>query len=171
MSGAGDRLRIALAWIALVACVAAAPGCTKDSSEAASKRTTAYDPARDAAADIANALAEASSSGRHVLLEVGGEWCSWCHILDRYFEDNPEIRELRDRNYVMVKVNFSPENKNEKVLSRYPPIEGYPHFFVLDVEGTLLHSQNTGDLEAGRSYDREKFTAFLERWGPARAGK
>jgi hypothetical protein len=71
----------------------------------------------------------------------------------------------------MVKVNFSPENKNEKVLSPYPAIEGYPHFFVLNGERKLLHSRNTGELEAGKSYDREKFTAFLERWGPARAGK
>lgn len=104
-------------------------------------------------------------TGRHVLLEVGGEWCGWCQILDKYFDDNADILELRDRNSVMVKVNFSPENQNEKVLSPYPAIEGYPHFFVLDGEGELLHSRNTGELEAGKSYDREKSTAFLKQWG------
>jgi thiol:disulfide interchange protein len=162
---------LALGCIVLLGCLAGAPGCSPAASEAGSKAADGYDPARDSAADIEQALADATRTGRNVLLEVGGEWCSWCHILDKYFEDNADIRELRDRNFVMVKVNFSPENKNEQVLSRYPAIEGYPHFFVLDGEGKLLHSQNTGELEAGKSYDREKFTAFLKQWGPESARK
>ena len=41
---------------------------------------------------------------------------------------------------------------------------GYPHLFVLDAGGALLHSQDTGVLEAGRGYDKAKFVAFLKRW-------
>ena len=39
-----------------------------------------YDPKRDAGSDIKNAVIEAQRTGKHVLLEVGGEWCTWCHI-------------------------------------------------------------------------------------------
>ena len=47
----------------------------------------------------------------------------------------------------------------------FPKIPGYPHLFVLDKTGTLLHSQNTSMLEDGkRSYDLERFTAFLKKW-------
>jgi hypothetical protein len=63
-----------------------------------------------------------------------------------------------------VKINYSPENKNQKVLRQFPKIPGYPHFFVLDGNGKLLHSQNTGELESGKHHDREKVFAFLRKW-------
>jgi hypothetical protein len=60
---------------------------------------------------------------------------------------------------------WSPENQNEEVLSKYPKIPGYPHLFVLDKNGKLIHSQDTSELEDGRkSYNLEKFTAFLKEW-------
>ena len=77
-----------------------------------------------------------------------------------------EIKTLIEQYYVVVKVNFSKENKNEKFLSQYPAIEGYPHFFVLESDGKLLHSQNTGELEKDKDYDKEKFVAFLSKWKP-----
>src|SRR4030095_8565837 len=79
-----------------------------------------YDPSRDAVRDIKAAIAEAQRTGKHVLLEVGGEWCSWCHTLDRYFDANPKLTSLRDRSYITIKINWSPENYNEKALSQYP---------------------------------------------------
>ncbi|MFY9555406.1 MAG: thioredoxin family protein [Blastocatellia bacterium] len=126
--------------------------------------TAKYDPKRDPEKDIQDAIAEAGQTGKRILLEVGGEWCVWCHIMDRYFETNPKLLEFREANFVMVKINFSRENENQKLLSRYPEIQGYPHIFVLDSNGKLLHSQNTGQLESGKSYDLEKFSSFLKRW-------
>jgi thiol:disulfide interchange protein len=127
-----------------------------------------YDPARDAAKDINAAVAEAARSGKRVLLEVGGEWCIWCHRLDAFWEQNPDIAKLLDDNFVMVKINFSPDNENQAVLSRYPEIPGYPHFFVLDADGSLLHSQDTGKLETGDHHDPDKMLAFLNEWAPAK---
>ena len=125
-----------------------------------------YDPKRDPEKDIQDAVAEARRSRKRILLEVGGEWCSWCHIMDRYFEENSKLLEFRDQNFVMVKVNFSRENENKSLLSRYPTIPGYPHIYVLDANGKLLHSQDTSQLESGKSYDLEKFFSFLKRWAP-----
>jgi thioredoxin-related protein len=125
-----------------------------------------YDPARNADQDIKDAVAEAGRTGKRVLLEVGGEWCIWCHIMDGYFEKHPELLALREKNFIMVKINFSEENKNEQVLSRYPAVKGYPHIFVLERDGKLLQSQDTGKLEEGKSYNLDKFTAFLKEWSP-----
>ena len=130
------------------------------------KPVTEFDPTRDAASDIALAVIEAKRTNRRVLLDVGGKWCVWCRIMDSYFESNADLLKLRDDNYVTVKVNFSLENENKEVLSKYPEIPGYPHLFVLDSDGKLLHSQPTGELEKGKSYDREKMTAFLKKWAP-----
>jgi thiol:disulfide interchange protein len=127
---------------------------------------TKYDPKRDAAHDIDDAVTEAKRTNRRILLEVGGEWCVWCHILDEYFDKHPDLTALRDKNFVTVKINHSQENPNTEVLARYGPIEGYPHIFVLDSDGKFLHSQGTGVLESGRSYDLEKMTNFLKEWAP-----
>jgi thiol:disulfide interchange protein len=150
-------------WLALAPLLGAA---------AAGARATAdkFDPARDAEADVAAAVATAASKGKRVLVDVGGEWCSWCHIMDDFFARDTEARALRDRAFVWVKVNWSKENRNERLLSRWPKIRGYPHLFVLGPGGALLHSQDTAMLEAGKGYDREKFLAFLRRWSPAKAG-
>ena len=123
-----------------------------------------YNPKRNAAQDITDAIVEASHTGRRVLLEVGGKWCSWCHTMDRFFEQNPALLALREQNYVTVKINFSPENENKPVLRSYPPIPGYPHIFILDSDGKLLRSQDTGELELGRSYDLTRFSSFLKQW-------
>ena len=77
---------------------------------------------------------------------------------------NADVAILRDANYVWVKVNWSKENRNEALLSRWPAIRGYPHLFVLDANGRLVHSQDTDALEAGRDYDKAKFVDFLRRF-------
>ena len=127
-----------------------------------------FDPARDAERDVATAVAAAKAQGKRVLVDVGGEWCAWCHIMDRYFARDAEALAARNAGYVWVKVNWSKENRNEALLSRWPKIAGYPHLFVLDGDGRLLHSQDTSALEQGRDYDAAKFRAFLARYAPPR---
>jgi thiol:disulfide interchange protein len=125
-----------------------------------------FDPARDAAADVAHAVATAKAQGKRVMVDVGGEWCAWCHIMDRFIERHADVKGLVENGYVWVKVNWSKDNRNEALLSRWPKITGYPHLFVLDGDGRLVHSQDTSLLEAGRDYDKAKFVAFLKRWAP-----
>jgi hypothetical protein len=86
--------------------------------------------------------------------------------MDAYFEKNTELLAYREKNFVMLKINFSEENKNEPALSKYPQINGYPHLFVLDRDGKFLHSQDTGQLEEGKSYNLDKFMSFLKEWSP-----
>ena len=127
---------------------------------------TKFDPARDPAKDVAAAAAAAKAQGKRVLMDVGGEWCVWCHIMDRFIAANPDVRALIDTHYVWLKVNFSKENENAGLLGRWPKVEGYPHLFVLDAGGNVVHSQDTGKLEAGNSYDKRKFLDMLRKWAP-----
>lgn len=127
---------------------------------------TKFDPNRNPVQDLREAVAEAKFTNKRIILDVGGDWCVWCHRLDAFMETNEEIKNFVEKNYIMLKVNFSKENKNEKFLSHYPAIEGYPHFFVLEKDGKLLHSQNTGELEKDKDYDKDKFMEFLKKWAP-----
>lgn len=125
-----------------------------------------FDPTRDPNADLKVAIIDAKQNNKRIILDVGGEWCIWCHRIDDFMHTTPEVSMLLEKNYIVVKVNYSKENKNEKFLSNYPAIEGYPHFFVLEKDGKILHSQNTGDLEKDKGYDKDKFVVFLNKWAP-----
>jgi len=123
-----------------------------------------FDPAADPFEDLKTVIAEAQKVNKRIILDVGGEWCSWCHRVDEFIEQSAEIKNYMNEKYIVLKVNYSEENKNEKFLSQYPKIDGYPHFFVLSKKGKFLHSQNTGKLEKEKSYDLEKFMKFLRKW-------
>ena len=125
-----------------------------------------FDPAKDPEQDVQNAVAIATKTGQRILLDVGGEWCSWCHKLDKFFQDNKDVSGFMQKNFVVVKVNYSKENKNEKFLSQYPKVAGYPHLFVLESNGKFLHSQDTGALESGDHHDHDKVFDFLKKWVP-----
>ena len=162
-------MAIVLGWSVVGGVVAAQQSSAPPASPATSAQTLPkpadkYDPKRDADADIKLAVEEAKRSKRRVILDVGGEWCSWCHILDRYFVEHKDLAELRDKLYVWIKVNMSDDNRNQAVLSRYPKIPGYPHLFVLDADGKLVQSQGTSELEEGQSYNFDKMQQFLNRW-------
>jgi thiol:disulfide interchange protein len=125
-----------------------------------------YDSIADPALELQKAVAVAKKSGKNILLDVGGEWCIWCHRLDAFFESNEDVSAFLLANYVPLKINMSKENENKEFLSQYPNIPGYPHLFVLDSSGKLLHSQDTGELEEGKGHSHDKVLAFLEKWSP-----
>lgn len=130
------------------------------------KKEKLFDPAADPFKDLQTTIQEAEKSDKRIILDVGGDWCIWCHRIDAFMNNNEEIKSLLENNFIILKVNFSKENKNEKFLSQFPAIEGYPHFFVLEKDGKLLHSQNTGELEQDKDYSKEKFIDFLNKWKP-----
>src|SRR5665647_220004 len=131
---------------------------------------TKFDPQRDAAKDMMTAQNLAKATDKRILVDVGGQWCTWCRMLDRLIASQPQIRALIDSHYVWVKVNYSPENKNTAVLSRWPKIRGYPYLLVLDGDGILLHAQGVQGLEtetereADENYDPARVMAFLNRY-------
>lgn len=89
----------------------------------------------------------------------------WCSYLDKFFEDHADLREQRDANYVVLKVNMSPQNENSAFLSRFPKIPAYPYLFVLDSEGKMLAAKKSGDLEeCCKTYNITKMRGFLADW-------
>jgi thioredoxin-related protein len=140
-----------------------------DSIKPASEQHQKFDPARDAQKDIQDAIVLAKKSNKRILLDIGGEWCIWCHRLDSLFIQNKDLENYLNKHYVVVKINVSKENENQGVLSKYPKVAGYPHIFILNKNGQLIHSQDTGELEYPKDYpykghDKTKVFAFLKKW-------
>jgi len=168
-----SRRIFAITVLALAALSAAAPAAIAKPPVPASTEINdglyangAYSEAADPEADLARAVQTASAANKRILIEVGGDWCVWCHILDAYLNNDKKVRAEFLKSFVIVRVNFSPEHKNEGFLGKFPARAGYPHFFVLEKDGKLLTSQDTGKLEKGDSYNRDKMLKFAKAWRP-----
>ena len=123
-----------------------------------------YDPSRDAFQDGRDAIKRARKTNRRILIEVGGDWCKWCHVLDRFLNKNPDIKKELHQTFVFLKVNVSEENSNDEFLKVFPRPLGYPHMYVTEKDGKLLLSKDTADFFENRTYSVKKFKAFFQRW-------
>ncbi|WP_316840844.1 thioredoxin family protein [Pedobacter gandavensis] len=128
-----------------------------------------YNPTANAQADLDAAVAKAKKEGKHVFVQVGGNWCSWCIAFHNLVDNTPELKKLLNDNYETVLINYSKENKNEAVLAKlqYPGRFGFPVFLILDGNGKLLHTQNSAYLEEGKGHSVKKVTEFLKNWNVA----
>jgi len=134
--------------------------------KAQENKSVIYNPQANAAIQIDEAVAEAKKSGKHVLLQIGGNWCPWCIRLHQYINADSEIDSLLHTDYVFVLLNYSKENKNMDILERFgfPQRFGFPVLVVLDKDGRKLHTQNTAYLEQEKSYNRKLLIEFLKQW-------
>jgi thioredoxin-related protein len=121
-----------------------------------------YDESRDPIVDLDYAVSIAKD--RKILVIVGGDWCSWCHLLNKYFKTHDSIYQKLNETFVVLKVNYSDENKNETFFKNYPAVNGYPYFMILDKNKKYLGKQDTGKLEQGRGYSDSKMLAFINKW-------
>lgn len=135
----------------------------------ANDSTKLYDPKANAEKDVAVALAKAKKEGKHVLLQIGGNWCVWCYRFNSFVLMDSTLKNVMNNNYVVYHLNYSPENKNLAYLKKlgYPQRFGFPVLVVLDADGNRLHTQNSALLEKGNGYDREKVKEFFLNWSPS----
>ena len=101
-----------------------------------------------------------------ILLEVGGEWCSWYHTLDRFFEAHAELIQLRDRNFVTVKINFS-EMKTKTSCPGTGTFLAILTYSCLIRTASYCFQRIPAQWKSRKSYDLQRLTAFLKEWAPA----
>ena len=125
-----------------------------------------YDPTLDGMKQINEAVGRAKSQGKHVLIQYGGNWCSWCIKFDAFCKADSAITKIITDNYVPVKLNYSPENKNDAAndFLGNPTRFGFPVFIILDGNSKVLHIQDSGLLEEGQGYNKKKVTGFFGNW-------
>ena len=128
-------------------------------------------PAESAAKkDIRDAQLKAAKEHKRVILDFGADWCVDCHVLENAFKNNPEIRPLVDRNFVVVHVNIGPDDppKNSALAAKYGinTEKGIPALAVIDPNGKLLYGQKQHEFSAARKLKVQAVVDFLEKWKP-----
>lgn len=149
-----------------------------DSAEAMARKKAAeekaglpkpYDPKANAEQDIQALIARAKKEKKNIMIQAGGNWCIWCLRFNNYVQTTPELKDLVDKNYLYYHLNYSPDNKNEKVFGKYINLKEqqfYPFFIILDKNGKKIHVQQSDVLEEGKGYSLEKVKTFFEKWKP-----
>ena len=125
-----------------------------------------YHPEANAAEQIKNATLKATSENKHVLLMIGGNWCKWCRMFNKFVTTDMQLDSAMNKNFIVEHINYSKENKNEEVLKqlKFPQRFGYPVFVILNSNGELIHTQNTAYLEKGEGYDKGIVMDFFHQW-------
>lgn len=128
-----------------------------------------YKPDEDAKVGLSEAVNLAEKEGKHVFVQIGGNWCIWCARFNDLATTNKSVDSVINKNYIVYHLNYSKENKNEKLLARYsyPQRFGFPVFLILNGKGELIHTQNSAYLEEGKGYDVKTVVSFLSDWSPA----
>ena len=103
--------------------------------------------------------------GKRVLIEVGTDECvdppaGWLAHSDA------QVAGMLGSLFIHMRVPPEALGQEGTFLSRLPRPEGVPHLYILDEEGGLLVSQETGALESGQGHDRGKVLDFLTQWAP-----
>ena len=71
------------------------------------KKFNLYKPEEKAETEIANAIAEAKKSGKHVFIQIGGNWCIWCARFHEFVTKDAQLDSLMNANYVVYHLNYS----------------------------------------------------------------
>lgn len=136
----------------------------------AQSRDTAhlYNPNADAEKDIAAAVKQAKATHKFVLIQAGGNWCSWCLLFNKTVHEDAQLDSVLNANFIMYHLNYSPENMNHDEFATlgYPQRFGFPVFIILNEKGNRIHTQNSGYLEEGKGYNKEKVLEFFQNWSP-----
>jgi thioredoxin-related protein len=123
-----------------------------------------YDEKADAKAQIKTALAAAKRENRRVLIQWGGNWCSWCLLLHERFKSDKDLARTLRYEYDVVHV----DSKNADLIAGYGAdvkTHGFPYLTVLDADGKVLVNQSTVPFETktdGKNgHDAKKLREFL----------
>ena len=123
-----------------------------------------YDDQRDPFKDAAAAITLAKETNRQVLIEIGGNWCSWCHKMDSFLAKNPDVYDALHNQYVLLKISVSDSNENDAFMKSLPPVLGYPHMYVSTAQGKMILSKDTAELLDGNNYSKSQWLNFLSDW-------
>jgi thiol-disulfide isomerase/thioredoxin len=126
---------------------------------------TPYDDRADADAALAATIARAKASGKRVLIDLGGNWCTDCRILAAVME-LPELKPFIAKHYEVVEIDVGRMNKNMQIPAKYgvTKLAGVPTVLIVDTNGKLINATNSADLADARSMNPQGIANWLARF-------
>ncbi len=134
-------------------------------AQSGAARDLGYDPEADPFEQYHEAIERAEREHKLLLVIAGGDWCRWCHVLERFVSSDADVERRLHETFVVMKVYVGFDNYNDLFFSQLPRAVGAPHFWVISPEKEVLASQATAGFESGKKgYDKAAFLDFIAHW-------
>jgi thioredoxin-related protein len=104
------------------------------------------------------AMAEAASTGRPLLIDVYTDWCGWCKRMDKDVYARDDVREYLKRKFIPVKLNaesaeevrVGEQTMTARALAQQLRVSGYPTTIFLKPNGRDQIARVPGYIPAER---------------------
>jgi thioredoxin 1 len=129
-------------WMVLISCAALAVSAVA--------AELPYDEHADANAQLQQALAQARSDHKDIMLVFGANWCEDCRELDHALHGSSAA--LVANRFQIVKIDVGNFDKNLDIANHYgnPIAKGIPAVVVLSSTNDILYSTKGGELANAR---------------------
>ena len=131
-----------------------------------------YDPDRDAAADMREALARVEGTDRRVLVSLGANWCHDSRGLAEHFA-REELQPLLAP-FEVVYIDVKDRDRNQDFAEHWGLLDpdtqqqvGTPNLVVVDADGNRLNSvEDARGWRRADSRSVDEVAAWLREWAP-----
>ena len=127
---------------------------------------TPYDPNADASAAVDAAFARAKTSGKRVLIDLGGNWCGDCIVLANLMQ-LPELKRFLAAHFEIVSVDVGRFDKNLQIPTRFgitQRLEGVPSIIVAEPDATFVNPGRIAALADARHMTPQAIADWLAQW-------
>lgn len=126
-----------------------------------------YNESADAKADVAATLARAKATGKHVLLDFGGNWCPDCRILAGVLELD-EVKAAVNETFEVAMVDVGRFNQNLDIAAAYGvKITAVPTVIILDPQGNFMNAGPPTALSNARAMKPQAIVDTIFGWTTA----
>lgn len=122
-----------------------------------------YPSDADPAATINQAITNAKTTNKAVLIVFGADWCGDCRSLHDLMAEAP-VKETVALNFEVVHVDVGNWDKNEAVrkVFGYPAENGIPSLVIMDSAASIRFVSRNGEFAGASSMGKNEFNRRLE---------
>jgi thiol-disulfide isomerase/thioredoxin len=126
-----------------------------------------YDVDANANAAVAKARAQAKRTGKLLLIDLGGNWCGDCRVLDGALQ-LPSVKAFMDKHYTVVMVDVGRFERNLQIPAHYgftTRLKGVPTLLVVDPKtDRLINRDDVFALSSAGDMSPQALADWLARW-------
>lgn len=125
-----------------------------------------YDEGANADSAVKAAFDRAKKSGKRVLIDLGGNWCTDCIVFANILR-LPEVRDFVARHYETAFVDVGRFDRNLQIPARFGVtgrLEGVPSVLIATPDGKLVNRGHIAALADARHMTPQAIADWLAQW-------
>ncbi len=137
----------------------------------AEQASRAYDPARNATADVDAAFARARLSRKRVIIAMGANWCHDSRAFALWMQ-SPRFRSAFEGAFEIVYVDIGTpqagKGRNLDIARRFgfKKVKGTPLVMILEADGILLNKKFAPKFRMVESWGEDQLFRYLAQYQP-----